>query len=158
MKTTIVTILFSVLFINTNAQEIQATTSAGKKVILNVDDKSWRWANESDGEKLCITNHTGNVLIHNNTKQDIYLYYSAYPNSYDYEYVKVKAGAHREIENLYTKRIQQYSDEIFTYKWTVAYELYDNKNGYQKLNKIQGFDSGTFILNDCETKDVKIYD
>ena len=60
---------------NINAQ-ISATTTAGKKVILNLDNKTWDWANPQDNQKPCYTNHRANIYIHNNTNKDIYLYYS----------------------------------------------------------------------------------
>lgn len=154
MKTIILIILSSIYYTNVNAQEIQATTSAGKKVILNVKDNTWKWANPQDGEKPCITNYTANIYIHNNTKQDIYFYYS---NTFyrKIEFLKIKAGEHRLVEDLYTKQGQW--KNILNYNWKVSYELYEIRD-FADIKSFQGFDSGTFILNECETRDIKIYD
>lgn len=144
---------------NINAQ-ISATTTAGKKVILNLDNKTWDWANPQDNQKPCYTNHRANIYIHNNTNKDIYLYYSnmTYDMGGNVQYIKLKAGAHRLIEDLYTRSGNTWQN-INDYKWVVSYELFENvtETGFH-ISKIKGFDSGNFKLEDCETKDIKIYD
>lgn len=147
---------------NINAQ-ISATTTAGKKVILNLDNKTWDWANPQDNEKPCYTYHRGNIYLHNNTTKDIYFYYS---NMTLYvggkvQFVKVKAGEHRLIEDLVTREFYRQQYTIYDYKWVASYELYEDLSLFSKhdnLEKITGFDNGTFTIEDCETKDIKIYD
>src|SRR4051812_22349001 len=80
--------------------QIQAATSAGKKVILNMD-KTWDWADPKDADdRPCNTNHTGTIVIHNKTSHDIYFYYTSHPNSLNVAYITVKSGKSKIMNDL----------------------------------------------------------
>lgn len=157
MKTLFILVLFFIT--NTIDAQISATTSAGKKVILNLDNKTWDWANPQDNQKPCYTNHMANLYIENKTKQDIYFYYFKNHNYYEVEaIIKIVAGDKKQVSNIYTKGAYANGQEyVNDYQWKVSYELYDELKEYTpKYDKIKGFDSGTFTLFDCETKDIVI--
>ncbi len=162
MKQSLILLLVLFTLNKINAQEIEATTTGGKKIVLNIDNYTWRYANSQDGQKPCYTNHYATVYLHNNTKHDIYFYYSniTADGGTNIQYVMVKAGEHKPVEYLST-RTGKYEIKTNEYQWTVCNELYQNINKYgyyYYLKDIKGFDSGKFILEDCENKDIKIYD
>jgi hypothetical protein len=166
MKQTLLLLLVAFTLNNINAQEIEATTAGGKKVMLNLDNYSWRYSNSQDGQKSCYTFHTGNVNFVNKTTQDVYLYYSESGVSQQIKYIKIQKGDNETVESLTTKRISPYDGNTtqtiqYKYGWVASYELYSNLNQYyvaDKLEKIKGFASGEFTLEDCDTKAIKIQD
>lgn len=139
---------------NINAQ-ISATTTAGKKVILNLDNKTWDWANPQDGQSPCYTNHTASTLVHNKTNKDIYFYYRREAGlDVRYYFTKIQADSTKLIKDLFTVDNLNYK---CTYQWKVSYELYEDLKNI-KLTGISGFDSGELFLIDCETREITIED
>lgn len=115
-------------------------------------DGTWRWANPEDAEKPCITNNTASITIHNLTGKEIYFYYGRGVFYNEIEYVKVIPGGHRTIDIITRTKF-----ELWKYKWIVSYELYTKFDRFTYIDNLYGFDSGTFILTNCEEKDIKIY-
>ncbi|MDB5226578.1 MAG: hypothetical protein JWN78_771 [Bacteroidota bacterium] len=142
------------------AQEIFATTSAGKKVILNINNYTWRYANSEDSQDPCKTTRTASVLIQNNTSQDIYFYCFGDYTGGTLTHTKIKAHTPKQIDRLYTVWGQRYDLMNCQYKWKASYELYDdtkfNEYPQSSFDGLTGFESGNFILNDCETKTITI--
>ncbi len=165
MKHTFILLLIA-FSINTNAQEIEATTAGGKKIMINIDNYTWRFANPQDGQKPCFTNYTADVLIKNKTNHDIYFHYVYTNRSTNKNFgggvVKIQADSNRTIEGLYTKQWTNSKDSyINNFEWKASYEQYEiyNATWYEySLNSVKGFDSGTFILNECENRTIEIYD
>ena len=167
MKQIFLILLIAVTINKINAQEIEAVTAGGKKVMLNIDNMTWRYSNPQDGQKPCYTNYTADVLIKNKTNHDIYFHY-VYTNqstnkSINGDVIKIQANSERQIERLYTKYGLVNGKSLFinNYSWRASYEQFNiyNSTWYDySLNEVKGFDSGTFILNECETKIIEIYD
>lgn len=160
MKKLFFLLLFAISFLKINAQKIEATTTAGKKVILNLDNKTWDYANPEDGQKSCYTNHKGSVHFFNKSTQSVYVYYGK-ANVDGIEYVKINSGDSALVDNIYTGNPKKSID----YKWTVSYEFYKDinkyrgySNAYNKVGDIKGFNAGGFTLDDCETEIVYIKD
>ena len=145
------TLLLTVLY---SQAQIFATTSAGKKVILNTDG-TWKYADGGQEEKPCSKNHTGNITVKNATGGDIYFYYST--NEYGKtEFVKVKANASKTIYDLYVgiTNWQGQVTEAHNYKWRVTPELVENAS---TLSYIKGaIETGSFMVNECESKEVSV--
>lgn len=134
-----------------------------KKVLLNLDNKTWDWANSQDNEKPCYTYHTADVNFVNKTTQDVYLYYMRTGVKGQIKYIKIQAGQDRKLESLTTKKKNIYDSENMLqikYDWVVSYELYSNLNNYDsnKIELLKWFESGNFTIEDCETKTIKIQD
>jgi hypothetical protein len=152
MKPTILTILLMALFYNTSGQ-IFATTSAGKKVILNVDDNTWKYVGDADNssEKPCLVNYTGSITFKNNTSHDIYIYY-VYDLAANTQRIKVKANDKKMINDL-----MQYASGVgsntLQYVWKASLELYE---GEHPLWEIQGTEDGNFTIEACKNKDISI--
>lgn len=137
--------------------QISATTSSGKKVMLNLNG-TWKYTNAEDREPPCVQKHLGKVKITNNTDNDIYFYFSSDFN-YLYnniQYYKIKAMSNRIIEDLYTVRGTPGAIKINNYKWKTSYELFQGINNSTYLSEIAGFEYGNYVLNDCEIKEIII--
>ncbi|GEM_PF-1866700 len=145
MKGTILFLLMSVSVISVSAQ-IFATTSSGKKVILNMDG-TWKYADDSDSEKPCLRNHTGNLTVTNNTDIDIYFYYST-TGLFN---VLVKAGTSKTISNIKCCPVNR--DEQMQYYWVASLELVDNPIG---IHRVEGIERGTFSITECKTEELEI--
>ncbi len=166
MKTFFLTSLFFILFSTINAQEIEGTTSGGKKIMLNIDNMTWRYVNKEDGQKPCYTNATADLIIKNHTNHDIYFHYVYSKNTasefyyYYGDVVKVQANADRKIDRVHTRKLYTPGDtKVYDFAWTVSYESYQIKwNGDYTLKGVKGFDNGTFIVYDCETEIIDIND
>ncbi|MBK9792199.1 MAG: hypothetical protein IPP60_03660 [Sphingobacteriales bacterium] len=147
-KITILTFFLFFLFMQKVDAQIMATTSAGKKVVLNLDG-TWKYANADDAESTCQKNKTGNLTIKNNTSNDIYFYYSATGNVSN---TKIKAGASKTISNL--KSTTSYGSKL-SYDWLVSYELY-SINTASRVMYLEGFERGEIGIESCETQEIDI--
>lgn len=136
--------------------QIAATTSAGKKVLLNADG-TWKYADAGQDEKPCHKNHTGNLSIKNVTNNDLYFYYA----KSDYEkaeYVKVKANAAKTISDLYVGNFDWQGKLSFAhnYKWKALLELVETNYTF---NYIKGaVETGSFMVEECGLKEIVIGD
>lgn len=145
MKRIIPIILLSLSCYVANAQ-IFATTSAGKKVLLNTDG-TWKYAEATDAESPCTKNKTGNLTVKNSTASDIYFYYNVHGN----QYVKVKAGVSKTISNIVC--CPSYSDNSTPYSWVATLEI-DMNNSH--ISSIQGIERGNFSITPCQTEEIEI--
>jgi hypothetical protein len=164
MKQSLILLLVLFTLNKINAQEIEATTAGGKKVMLNLDNYSWRYVNQQDGQKPCYTNYTADVLIKNKTNHDVYFHYAFTNKSTNKNFgggvIKIPANSEKPIERLFTKFWTNTRDSyINTYEWKVSYEqfnIYNSTWSEYSLNEVKGFDNGTFILYECEVKTIEI--
>lgn len=148
MKQSLLILLIAFAISNVNAQEIPATTNNGKKVILNVQDKTWKYVNQNETDEVCQQTKSGSLKILNNTNQDIYFFYgtSTYLRAKN---VIVKANSSYIISDIKAKDKQDY----YNYKWKVAYELPASNIAF---SDIVGFQNGNFYIDVCSTKELEI--
>lgn len=143
-------LLFAFTIVNVLAQEIPATTNNGKKVILNIKDKSWKYVNQNETDEICQQTKSGSLNVINNTNQDIYFFYGT-ATYYKPKNIKVKANSSFKINDIKAKDKQNF----YNYKWKVSYELpASNIN----LGDIVGFQNGNFYIEVCSEKDIEIND
>jgi hypothetical protein len=134
--------------------QIRATTSSGKKVILNMDG-TWKYAdNTAIQQKPCAENHTGNLTVKNNTDNDIYFYYS---NSGEYststQFVKIKSKSTKSINNL-PLSYESYGSPIkYDYVWKATNET--QRNG-EAIQRMEGIENGKFTLVECDETEIEI--
>ncbi len=158
MKKLLLLSLFAIAFLKINAQEVEATTTAGKKLMINLNNYTWRYAKPTDAQNPCYTNHTGTVNFHNQSSQDVYLYYKSGTFG-NIEYVKINSGDSAILE--LRTGLGSSSGKAINHKWTAAYEFYNKINqtpGYKEIKEIKGFNAGNFMLSDCEPKEINIKD
>lgn len=164
MKKPLFFCFFAISFLRINAQDVEATTASGKKIMINIDNYTWRYANSEDGQKSCFTFHTGDVNFINKTTKDVYLYYSKAKERGKIKYIKIQPGESEPVKSLQTniKSLNNSNEMVqFKYGWVASYELYSNLNQYHvtdELGKLKGFNSGEFTLDDCEIKEINIKD
>lgn len=132
------------------SQEIPATTNNGKKVLLNIDDKTWRYVNQNESDKPCQLSKTGNLSVINNTNHDIYFCYGMW-DYFETKTIKVKSNSTYTIKDIIAKNTQ----DLYNYKWKVTYELPDGK---VTLGSIASFQNGNFFIDICSTKEIEIND
>lgn len=146
-------VLLAISFLSTNAQTF-ATTSSGKKVILN-QDGTWKYAEQGEYEKPCSKNHLGNLTIQNKTDNDIYFYYALY--EYDKAfYTKVKANGSKTIYDLYSGNYD-FSGKltnVHSYNWKVLSELVENANVFSYIKG--AIETGHFTITDCTSNELEI--
>ena len=151
-KLLIFTVVLLLQFIKVNAQEIPATTNNGKKVILNIDDFTWRYANSNETDKPCQMNKTGGIKIANKTNQDIYFCYCTYISDInDLKTIVVKANTTKIVNDLKAGN----SFAAYIYNWKVTYEMPNRKTS---LSGISGFQNGNFNVDICGSKIIEIED
>lgn len=152
MRSIYLSIILIACFNNASAQ-IFATTSAGRKVILNVDNHTWKYVGDADQntEKPCLVNYTGSVTFKNNTSHDIYIYY-AYDLAANTQRIKVKANDKKPINDL-MQYASGYGSNTLQYVWKASLELYE---GEHPLWEIQGTEDGNFTIEACKNKDIDI--
>ena len=138
--------------INVNAQEIPATTNNGKKVILNLDDFTWRYVNSNETDKPCQTNKTGGIKIVNKTNHDLYFCYCTYISDVnDLKVIVIKANTIKIVNDLKVGN----SFAAYIYNWKVTYEM---PNGKTSFSGISGFQNGNFNIDVCSSKIIEIED
>lgn len=147
MKALLVSILLCLFSVSSQSQ-ITATTSAGKKVILNMNG-TWKYADgESLQEKPCQKNHTGNLTVKNNTDTVIYFYYTPSGTySSEKEFVKIRPKSSKTINDL------ESSDQNIDYNWTATYELQLTNIPW---NRISGIGKGMFVIIACEVAELEV--
>lgn len=149
------TIIVSLLLLSVESNsQITATTSSGKIVILK-SDGTWKYADNSKiDEKPCIEFHAGNLTIKNNTDKDIYFYYhfqSIYGLSPSF--VKVKAKSSKAINSLSSGLKETKGHEKYKYAWKATLETQRNEFA---INEMEGIESGTFVISDCESTEIEV--
>jgi len=151
-KLLIFTVVLLLQSINVNAQEIPATTNNGKKVILNLDDFTWRYVNTNETEKPCQTNKTGGIKIINKTSHDLYFCYCTYISDInDLKIIIVKANRTKIVNDLTVGN----SFSAYIYNWKVTYEI---PNGKTPFFGISAFQNGSFNVDVCSSKIIEIED
>lgn len=153
MKSLIVLII-AIAFSISGYSQITATTSSGKKVILN-SDGTWKYAdNTKIDQKPCADFHTGNVTVKNNTDKDIFFYYhyqgifGRSPN-----FVKVKAKSSKTISALTSEQNTIFGKEQFRYAWKATLESQRNDIS---IKDMEGIESGIFVITDCESTELEV--
>lgn len=148
-------IILLLLFVYGNISvfsQINATTSTGKKVILN-EDGTWKYKDGSSmikEDKGCQESRSGNISVQNNSSKDIYFYYATDTRSLKgVKYSKIKGNSSKTL-----KYIPLHGDNG-RYHWKAVTELADNQTTLQDL---EGIGSGTFNIVICETNEVEIDD
>jgi hypothetical protein len=154
MKKILFVILFFTFYQYSYAQ-IFAKTSNGRNVILNMDG-TWKYADnesEEDNKSGCATSHTGNITVVNNNKNDIYFYYSPYDNILSgLKMVKVKSGTTKLIKDVALSGGRAGGG---MFEWKAVLEM---TNGSTPIKRMQGIANGTFVVVQCENKEVEIDD
>ncbi len=112
MKKPFFLILMFIFLHQIYSQEIPAVTNNGKKVILNVQNKTWKYVNQNETDEACQQTKSGSLKILNNTNQDIYFFYgtSTYLRAKN---VIVKANSSFIISDIKAKDKQNF----YNYKW-----------------------------------------
>lgn len=147
----LIVLIISVTFSMSSHSQITATTSSGKKVILNMDG-TWKYAdNTKIDQKPCAEFHTGNLTVKNNTDKDIYFYYNF--NGLSPKFVKVKAKSSKSVNALASFQETMYGKELYNYSWKATLEL--QRNG-ATMQEIEGIESGDFVINDCEATEIEV--
>ena len=115
-------LILIITFSSSSYSQITATTSSGKRVILNLDG-TWKYAdNTKIDQKPCAEFRTGNLTVKNNTDKDIYFYYHFQgKHGLSPSFIKIKAKSSKTINNLKTG--QGTSEwEQFRYAWKATIE------------------------------------
>jgi hypothetical protein len=159
----LILLLFTISFLKINAQEVEATTTAGTKIMINLNNYTWRYANTADAQKPCYTYHTADVKFINKTTRDVYIYYSIIAYKGNIKSTKIQHGDSVIVESLETKGNYYGSGNEVQYKygWVASYEYYSNLNidyNFDQLKEIKGFNSNEFTLEDCVPKVINIKD
>ncbi len=147
------TLLVCIFAVAANAQ-ISATTSSGRKVMLNTDG-TWKYADGSQEEKPCNKNHTGNISIKNATGNDIYFYYT-YSIDGKAAFVKIKANSTKAINDLiignwgWDGKIT----ETHNYKWKALLELVETTYSFDSIKG--AIETGSFMVDECGLKEVSV--
>lgn len=133
--------------------QITATTSSGKKVILNMDG-TWKYAdNTIVNQKPCAENKTGNLTIKNNTDNDIYFYYSSSEYSTSNSFIKIKSKSSKAINNLPVVDKNWNAEAKISYAWKATLELQGTS---RTIHSMEGVESGQFILLECDVLDLEV--
>jgi hypothetical protein len=115
----------------------------------------------SETDKKCSSNHTATILINNKTSHDIYFYYTSHLNGLNVEYLTIKAGKTEINDAIYATQIAYQSKDgikysSIKYSWKASYDYIRIDKYRTSLDKIEGFDGSTFMLNDCEIKNIDV--
>jgi len=144
----ILTLLLLLAAIFSDAQ-IPATTSNGRKVMLNTDG-TWQYVTSSENYPTsnCEKQHIGNVTVINHNQSDLYFYY--YRPMNEVFVVRVKGSASKTINDVCS------ADWCGEHKWVALYEQLDNPNSIESAKNVIA--NGKFYVEKCGNKQVEIDD
>ena len=143
------------LFSQELLSQTYATTTGGRKVVLNKDG-TWKYVdnnvngNKGDNDSECEKYHRGNVTINNNHDYDVYFYYSENSSASPVNFVKVKSKSSKTLRDVCS------SDYCGTYVWA-AFTEEVQINSFNLGNISSGFVAkGDLIVSKCGNKEIDI--